>query len=342
MPVNLVACLWAFACMLAPAFTFAQQVSGENFQFLKDETEILRPMAKDILNHDSSAYKFELNKKFGAAFRELLTTRGSFEFGFDSLVTLSKLTAPDGSFRIFSWYIVDEDKDHFYYALIQRKVKSASGSDSLVVISLDHTRPIGANSESMQLDGQNWLGALFYKVLQYQSRGYRKDVITGKVEKAENTYYVLLGWNGGSKYSNYKMIEVLTFDPDQPDRVMLGAPLFYFNIIPKFRVIFEYSDNAFFRLNTDMVDRKWPRKSVEMIVFDHLSPPNRTQKHELLDYGPDGSYDGMYFRKNRGGNFGFFKNVRVIDRRLEKYRAKDISAPKGTSSEKGLFHPSMK
>jgi len=317
------------------------QSTGENFEYLRSETQLLVPMAKDILNHDSAAYKFELNKQFGAALKELLSMRGSFEFPFDSLLTLSKVYSPDLSFRIFSWYIVDKDKDHFYYALIQRKVITSSGRDSLVVIPLHHTQSVRGESENMHLDQNNWLGALYYKVLMYKSRGYRRDFYTGKVEKAKNTYYVLLGWNGGSRFSNYKMVEVMTFDPLQVEKVGLGAPLFYFNYIPKYRVIFEYSDNAFFRLNTDMVDRKWPRKSVEMLIFDHLSPPNLAKKLELLDVGPDGSYDGLYFRKRRGGNFGYFKNVRVIEKRLDKFKVKEIATEKG-AQEKGLFHPLMK
>jgi hypothetical protein len=315
---------------------------GENFEFFKMESESLKGMAKEILNHDSSRYKFELNKKFGAALKGLLTMQGSFDFPFDSLVTISKIYAPDYSFRIFSWYIVDEDQDHFYYALLQRKVKTIGGKDSLIVQALNHTQAITADAENLALNQNTWLGALFYKVLMFKSKGYRRDFYTGKVEKAQNTYYVLLGWNGGSKYSTFKMIEPLTFDEQDVEKIHLGAPLFYFNAIPKYRVIYEYSDNAFFKLNAELVDRKWPRKSVEMIVFDHLSPPNRIKKHEMLAYGPDGSYDGLYFRRNRGGNFGYFKNVRVIDRRLDKYKTKDIEAPKGQYLEKGLFHPLMK
>ena len=208
--------------------------TGENFNYLREETDSLKAMAKEILNHDSAAYKFELNKKFGAALTELLRLKGSFEFPFDSLVTLSKLYAPDNSFRIFSWYIVDKDKDHFYYGLIQRKVVTASGRDSLVVIPLHHTQSIRAESENMLLDNNNWLGALYYKILVYKSRGYRRDFNTGKVEKAKNTYYVLLGWNGGTKYSTYKMADVLTFDSQQINKVDFGAPLFYFNFIPIF------------------------------------------------------------------------------------------------------------
>ena len=41
------------------------QSTGENFEFLRSETQLLVPMAKDILNHDSATYKFELNKQFG-------------------------------------------------------------------------------------------------------------------------------------------------------------------------------------------------------------------------------------------------------------------------------------
>lgn len=314
-----------------------QAQTSENAFFLQAESDELKPIAKQILYHDSSAYKFELNKQFGKRLMEMLVLPGSFEFPFDSLPTISKLTAPDLSFRIFSWYIVDEDKDHFYYALLQRKVKTASGKDSLFVISLNHTQLIDQNVESRQLDNNKWIGALYYKIKLYQAKGYKKNLSTGKVEKTLNNYYLLFGWNGGTKFSSYKMLDILTFDEETPDKISLGAPLFYFSMIPKYRVVFEYSDNSPFRLNTDMVKRKWPRKPVEMIVFDHLAPPSsNSKKHEMFDYGADGSYDGIYFRKRRGGNFGYYKNIRVIDKRLDKYKSKDITAPK-LPVQKGLF-----
>jgi len=305
--------LFSCACLQA-------QPSG--FYYLKNEEKELKPMAYEILYHDSSDYKFERNKVFGARLMELLLLPGSFEYPFDSLITLSKLKAPDKSFRIFSWYIIDEDKNHFYYALIQRKVLSSQGKDSLLVIPLHHTQEYTLDIENKVLDNYNWTGALYYKLLQYKAKGRRRDFQTRSWVKEFDTHYVLLGWNGSTIYSNFKMVDVLHFDKEDPARAILGAPLFFFDPMPKYRAVFQYSDNSPFRLNIDKVKRKWPRKDLEMIIFDHLSAPNHVNKLEMYDYGGDGSYDGLYYRKNRGGYFIFVKNVRVRDPRLDKYKPK--------------------
>lgn len=298
---------------------------NENHFYLKMEEQELVPIAKDILNHDSSEYKFSINKQFGKRLSDLLAMPGSFEYPFDSLVTLSKLSPPDKSFRLFSWYIVDENKEHFYYGLIQRKFKTASGTDSLIVIPLHHTIHYSLDIENKVLDNKQWMGALYYKLIALKTKGKRRDFRTGDWIKENHTLYVLLGWNGSTVYSNFKMADVLTFDPKDSTRAILGAPVFFFDPIPKYRAVFQYSDNSPFRLNTDRVKRKWPRKDIEMIIFDHLAPPNMSNKHELYDYGADGSYDGLYYKKNRGGFFVFVKNVRVRDPKLDKYKPKEIN-----------------
>jgi hypothetical protein len=314
--------LFAILTGLQTSGVFAQ---NENHFFLKMQEQELVPIAKDILNHDSSEYKFAINKSFGKKLSELLEMPGSFDYPFDSLITLSKITPTDNSFRIFSWYIIDENKEHFYYGLIQRKFITASGADSLIVIPLHHTLDYSLDIENKVLDNKNWMGALYYKVITLKTKGKRRDFRTGNWIKENHTLYVLLGWNGSTVYSNFKMADVLTFDPRDNSRAILGAPVFFFDPIPKYRAVFQYSDNSPFRLNVDKVKRKWPRKDLEMIIFDHLAPPNMSNKHELYDYGADGSYDGLYYKKSRGGFFVFVKNVRVRDPKLDKYKPKEIN-----------------
>ena len=71
-------------------------------------------------------------------------------------------------------------------------------------------------------------------------KGWNKQVSNEKRD-----LYLLLGWNGGDDQTNYKVVELLSFDPKDPERVIFGAGVFYFdNYAPKQRAVFKYTENA--------------------------------------------------------------------------------------------------
>lgn len=304
--VRIFICLSILLCLSLP--TNAQQQSLQQIE--KD----LQSMAFEILNHDSLEHKIAQNKKFAKRLINVLRRPESFSYDFDSLKTISILEPQDKSFRIFTWYIVDKnysmrygEQYHYYFGFIQRKLKDPANPSQYVVIPLIEMPKVPGGVENMILDNQNWMGALYYKPRQSQYineisvQSYaRERKASGKAQKVKQKYYVLSGWNGNDHRSNYKLVDVLSFDKEEPTRAIFGAYIFFFDeIIPKSRALFKYSEYAPFSLNSGYV--KWgPGKLFkrEMLIYDHLARPNSTNTmSQVWEMGPDGSYDGLEFIK---------------------------------------------
>lgn len=133
--------------------------------------------------------------------------------------------------------------------------------------------------------------------------------------KRKVRYYVLMGWNGWDHKANYKVLDIMTFDPEDSSRVVFGAPIIYFDQIPKARALFKYSDYAPFSLNTGSVKTGFlnlGRK--DMVVYDHLAPPRNARSTDMYELGPDGSYDALSYYKRFGGYFEWYRDVEVADK----------------------------
>jgi hypothetical protein len=72
---------------------------------------------------------------------------------------------------------------------------------------------------------------------------------------------------------------------------VLGIPIFDGNGKTRDRVVFEYTRQA------SMLLRYVPDQN--LIVFDHLSPPDPKLKNQRDTYGPDLSYDGYQLKNGR-------------------------------------------
>ncbi|MDP5171506.1 MAG: hypothetical protein NWR72_14770 [Bacteroidia bacterium] len=316
----------------------------------------LATLASDILLNDSLTIKIKQNKLFARLLISTLERADSYHYPWDSLQTVSVLTAEDDAFRIFTWHIVDRNYNqyrgeqyHYYFGLIQRKITKANGETDYVVIPLIENAPLVPGVENMQLDNKHWLGALYYplrnhnktipayttKTRSMTTRGDSMYVlgqgwVTGeaKAKTRKTTYYLLLGWNGGDNLVNYKMAEALYFDEDDPTKVIFGAGIFYFDAYnPRMRALFRYQENSPFSLNMGMVKSGGGlgKKSEEMIIYDHMGVPNFKEGEPVSIYqaGPDGAYDGFWFDKKQAG-FRWFQNVELADN-ITSDMAKEIS-----------------
>jgi hypothetical protein len=103
------------------------------------------------------------------------------------------------------------------------------------------------------------------------------------------TYYILLGWKGNTVKSTKKVIDVLSFNT--AGEPVFGSAVFDGNGKTRKRVVFEYARQA------SMLLRYVPEQN--LIVFDHLAPPDAKQKNKPESFGPDLTYDGYKLKNGR-------------------------------------------
>ena len=300
----------------------------------------LQSFSRNWLSNLPLQQKLSDNKKFASLLVKTLERPESFSYGFDSLTNVSMLRAEDNHFRVFTWQILDKqdssqyygEQTHYYFGVVQRKYEGEDGQIEYLSIPLLEMNEIPKGVENMILDDQNWLGALYYPARYHKGipvRPFRyfdpkQRDSKGKIKKIKQNYYVLMGWNGLDNLSNLKFVDVMSFDPEKKDRVIFGANVFYFDLIPKYRALFRYSEYAPFSLNYAYVKKNRFSKK-KMIVYDHLASPKPGDQKlkEIWEMGPDGSYDALYYQK-QGDYFGWFTNVELAEDYNSKLNRKQI------------------
>jgi hypothetical protein len=206
-------------------------------------------------------------------------------------IPLSRVDAPDGRFRLFTWNVPNLTGGHRYEGLLLMP----DGKRQQVIELRDRTADVSA-PEVPELGPDRWYGALYYQVI--------------PVKKGGKTYYTLLGWKGFNKVETRKVIEVLSF---RGGTARFGAPLFGTGKVKKQRVVFGYSFQATMTLRYE--------SGQERIVLDHLVPSRADLEGQWAFYGPDMSYDAYVWEK------GHWRFVRDIDARDDRRDNKPFKAP---------------
>jgi len=254
----------------------AQQNSASNrMKMLNQYQDSLVHLGKKMINDPNDLERKNANYSFIKTLVSALKINNSFLYHFDSLKTISIINAPDNRFRIFSWYVLNNDGSYRFYGTIQMNTDGP-----LQMFPLEDYSPLIKNPEDSVADNRKWYGAEYYKII---------SVRTAK------PYYVLLGWKGNTIESTKKIIEVLSFPNGKPQ---LGMSVFDGNSKTRKRVVFEYTRQA------SMLLRYIPQQN--LIVFDHLSPPDKRMKDKPQTYGPDMTYDGY---KLNNGRWQYVENL---------------------------------
>ncbi len=325
--------IWLVCFGFFGAFSFAQEP-------LAEVEARLAKMADSILNDDSLSTKIRLNKEFTSLLIKTLERPDSYDYPFSTLKTISILQPEDRSFRIFTWYIVDKnyrefygEQYHYYFGLVQRRQVQPGSPPTYKVIPLIEMPRLVDGIENTLLSSQNWLGALYYPpkyesaIPSFTRTIYDRVSQPGKVIKRKQTFYLLFGWNGMDNRSNLKLIDVMSFDLNNPDLIIFGADMFFFDpVIPKFRAVFRYSEYAPFSLNFGYVKAFLGQKKLA-IVYDHLGTPKGEpmKMEQVIALGPDGSYDALVFA-NKRRNLIWYKNVELADDYMSRQHRKEVEA----------------
>lgn len=234
--------------------------------------DTLKKLAPKILNSKEDREKYHANEIFTETLEKALNIENSFEYPFDSLITIARLPAPDKSFRIFNWNLPRNDGTFEYFGFVQAYHKK---SKTYKLYRLTDRLPQITSPEDQILAHDEWYGAHYYKIILKKQKGKK--------------YYTLLGWDGNDRLTTRKIIDILYFP--RGSRPKFGTPIFNMGKSVKKRVIFEYSAQVTMSLRYDE-DKK-------LIIFDHLSPSNPSLEGQYQYYGPDGSYDALKFKKGK-------------------------------------------
>jgi hypothetical protein len=266
--------LLAISLLFCFSTSFAQHSDeSKNLKQLSIYQDSLKSLGKKFVNNPDDMERKAANYTFIRTLVSALKVPHSFNYPFDSVKSVSILNAPDNRFRILSWHVMNQDGSYRFYGTVQMNT-----GNNLLMYPLEDYSPMIKNPEDSVTDNRKWYGAQYYKIIRVP---------------AAKPYYVLLGWKGNNVKSTKKVIEVLSFDKD--DKPNLGMPVFKGT---RKRVVFEYTRQA------SMLLRYVPEQN--LIVFDHLAPPDDKMKDHPETFGPDLSYDGY---KLKNGRWEFVENL---------------------------------
>ncbi|HEV3325650.1 MAG TPA: hypothetical protein VG052_08585 [Puia sp.] len=235
----------------------------------------LKKFSYDIVNAETAEARFHADSQFIRSLVKALKLPYSFYYPFDSLQTISRLYAPDSSFRIFTWQFKKDDMLYLQEGAIQ--INQPDGSLKLFPLfdaSMFTPRPLDSVRTRL-----NWIGAIYYRIIQKTWQGKK--------------YYTLLGFDDFSETSNKKWMEVLTFSPEGEPR--FGGPYFSFqeDSVRKptqYRFNIEYKKEAGTRFNYD--------PQLDLVVYDELIPENNEPRKKDT-YVPDGEFEAFQWKNGK-------------------------------------------
>ncbi len=293
----------------------AQKLSKANFMFLQKQEDTLKRYAEKIIFAEYPSQRLRNDSLFIRGLVRALKTPFSFQYEFDSLATISRLTAPDSSFRIFTWQLKSDEDFHLQQGAIQ--MNTPDGSLKLFPLH-DVSQFVGKVVDSVRTN-KNWIGAVYYKIIQKEFAGKK--------------YYTLLGFDNHRARTDRKWAEVLWFDD-------AGMPKFggqFFNVSDMdkkkpfvSRYMMEYKKMGNAKLGYD------PEASI--IYFDHLSGEG-DDSSSTFTFVPDGQFEGFQwengqwkhitdfgsFRRLQDGQFPMDEGLRGDDGAIDEKKLAAIS-----------------
>lgn len=252
--------------------TNAQRIAVYDKRSLRNDEIQMRPVAMNILMGSSADEMMRSDSMFTRMLVKSLKTQNSFYYPYDSLINISRLYAPDSSFRIFTWHLVMDETMVRQHGAIQMNTPDGS----LKLIPLIDKSDVIDNTEDTITDNKSWIGAIYYRILMHKFKGVN--------------YYTLMGFDENSISSNKKYIEVLHFENGTP---IFGGPFFSFpkdSLLPNEpkRFVMEYKSYAGPKLNWD--------EDLNLIIKEHLISETNEPGKKFTMIG-DGDYEG--FRWNQ-------------------------------------------
>ena len=252
----------------------SQVISSADKKILRVKEDSLQQIARFMILDSLEVGRLLAYKDFVPVLLRALKVKNSFYYPFDSVLGISKLYAPDSSFRIITWYIEIDDYRGYQKGLIQHNTKDGS----LKLNILFDNSEWADNKHSKICRDTNWIGAVYYNMIKTQHQG--------------KNYYTLFGIDREGLRSQKKWIDVLSFD-EKKNPVFGGGFSFKEDSIIKptqSRFSLEYKKEARTYVNYE--------PELKLILFDHLI--SETEEPEFpWTFVPDGDYEGFKWQNGQ-------------------------------------------
>lgn len=261
---------------------------------LSAREDSLKSLSDSIVNGANPAIRLRADSQFVRTLVRALKVPYSFYYPFDSLFTISRLYAPDSSFRIITWQYKKDD----YLYLQEGAIQINQPDGSLKLFPLFDVSMFTAKPLDSVRTRRNWIGAIYYRIIMKTWQ--------------ERKFYTLLGFDDYSRDSNKKWLEVLTFS--HSGEPMFGGPYISFQEDSirrpmQYRFNIEYKKEASTRFNYD--------PELDMIMYDHLIPEGDNPERKD-SYVPDGDFEGFKWQDGRWVH---------VDKKIFNYKVKDGAFP---------------
>lgn len=263
------------ALLLICSWAEAQTISPADLRILEKKEDSLKHLAKNLIVDSLTAGRMRNDSLFVKTLIRTLQVKNSFYYPLDSVLGISKLYAPDSTFRILSWTLSFDD----YYSRQRAAIQMRTADGSLKLIPLRDYSEFTDNPLDSVRTKDNWIGAVYYNIIKTEHKG--------------KNYYTLFGIDDHSVRSNKKWIEVLTFN--ERNQPIFGGPLFTFERDSvkrpaQSRFAIEYKKEA--RTLVNFVEDEG------MILVDHLISET-DEPDKPYTFIPDGDYEGFKWENGR-------------------------------------------
>lgn len=282
--------LLSLACGLS-LFAQAGPLSADDRASLTAAEANLLELSYTMHTDSNEEARFTACKSLIKELVNALKTPNSFNYDFAALKGVNVLSAPDSSFRFFSWELhVDRDTYRHYGA-----IQFNSGQLKLVPL-IDRGSKLRQNPETAITSNENWLGYVAYKLLPGGTFDGKK-------------YYLLFGYDRYGIYRRQKILDVFYFD--EQGVPSFGLPVFVTYtpeghlLEDRTRLILQYSAEA-------NVAMRFEEES-QRIIYENLilaKGPN--------DEGPVNMPDGSYHALELGKDGRWHEVSKVFSHKYEK------------------------
>ena len=239
--------------------------------YLQDRIDSLAKIGRMVLEHPESAVRDSMNRKFRQRLKQIVQTEKGYKASLSEVTNMSALSGEN--FRIFTWQVPDKNYHYTRYGLV-----AAERRRGIRLTELKDQKSNIPRVDFRRLRSDEWLGALYYQIIPLKDK--RKKV------------YTLLGYASGPEI-NKKVVEII--EVRNNGTVKFGDKRFYVDQFndqtyksAPMRLILRYSSQY-------TASVRW-HPDEDLIIMDHCAPPRDELKGAYSYYGPDFSYNGLYWK----------------------------------------------